>query len=46
MLHGMLGKNTRQPKSHYGINGNLDTYLDDDYSWYDLGKEMHDNIIG
>ena len=38
-------ENTRQPKSHYGINGNLDTYLDDDYSWYDLGKEMHDDII-
>ena len=38
-------ENTRQPKSHYGINGNLDTYIDDDYSWYDLGKEMHDYII-
>lgn len=38
-------ENTRQPKSYYGIKGNLDTYFDGSDSWYDIGKEMHDNVI-
>ena len=38
-------ENTRQPKSNYGIKGNLDTYFDGRDSWYEIGKEIHNEII-
>lgn len=36
---------TRQPKSKYSIQGNLDTYLDGDDSWYEHGKYNYDEIM-
>ena len=36
---------TRQPKSRYSIKGNLDTYLDDENSWYEFGKDLHDEVM-
>lgn len=36
---------TRQPKSKYSIQGNLDTYLDDKDSWYEFGKDKYDDVM-
>ena len=36
---------TRQPKSRYSVKGNLDTYLDDENSWYEFGKDLHDEVM-
>ena len=38
-------KNTRQPISKYGVKGNLETYLDDEHDWYDMGIDAHDEVM-
>lgn len=36
---------TRQPKSKYSIQGNIDTYLDNKDSWYEFGKDKYDDVM-
>jgi hypothetical protein len=36
---------TRQPKSRYSIEGNLDTYFDGPDSWYRFGREAYDDVM-
>lgn len=36
---------TRQPKSKYSIDGNLDTYIDDEDSWYEYGRDKYDDVM-